>query len=50
MGCPECGSTRIVVRIDETRQAWCSACEARWTQTGNKQEDIRSREATSDAA
>jgi transposase-like protein len=39
--CPSCGSARIVIRVDESREALCVACGTRWTQQGGSQRKVR---------
>ena len=39
--CPVCGSARVVVVINRTRGAFCSACGARWAQRGSEQRNVR---------
>jgi anti-anti-sigma factor len=39
--CPVCGSARVVVVINRTRGAFCSACGARWAQRGSEQHNVR---------
>jgi uncharacterized paraquat-inducible protein A len=44
--CPVCDSPRIVIVLNRTRRALCSACGARWVQDGDHQRRIEAPDDT----
>jgi hypothetical protein len=39
--CPWCDSTRIVIRVDRTREAFCVPCGTRWKEDGAARKHVR---------
>jgi transposase-like protein len=39
--CPVCESTRVVIKVDKSRRAFCVSCGARWSQEGSAQRSVR---------